>query len=110
MRQAVAGRRKPAGSVGSPFAPIGADPRTEGGAAEEFKARGGQRTGTGQTRSNPGAYTAIVSGQGGVTGVCLIEAYDATVGRDSDRRKRLIISPRPAPRWPRVNPRSSADS
>ena len=43
---------------------------------------------------NPGAYTAIVTGQGGATGVCLVEAYDATNGVIPTAQRIINISSR----------------
>jgi len=37
----------------------------------------------------PGAYTAVVTGQGGASGVCLVEVYDATSGA-IPRSQRII--------------------
>ncbi len=37
----------------------------------------------------PGAYTAVVTGQGGASGVCLVEVYDATIGA-IPRSQRII--------------------
>jgi hypothetical protein len=42
----------------------------------------------------PGAYTAVVTGQGGATGVCLVEAYDATVGAIPKSQRLVNISSR----------------
>ncbi|HUR56836.1 MAG TPA: putative Ig domain-containing protein [Opitutaceae bacterium] len=42
----------------------------------------------------PGAYTAVVTGQGGVSGVALIEAYDATVGAIPRAQRIINVSTR----------------
>ena len=45
---------------------------------------------------NPGAYTAIVSGQDGATGVSLVEVYDATTGPIPAAQRIINISTRTA--------------
>jgi len=42
----------------------------------------------------PGAYTAIVTGQNGASGVCLVEAYDATVGSIAKSQRMINMSSR----------------
>lgn len=42
----------------------------------------------------PGAYTAVVAGQGGASGVCLVEVYDATEGAIPRGRRIINIATR----------------
>lgn len=42
----------------------------------------------------PGAYTAVVTGQGGANGVCLVEVYDATEGAIPRARRIINIATR----------------